>query len=137
MPADRRFVIPADAQPTDQPYAPRRLETWADFARESGAPIANLGDAWCQTYGITGLGLAEPFETLAERAAREAAAQAAGANRRTVEDRARTALTANATYLALGNPTAAQNLAQIRSLTRQCSALIRLALNQLDTTDGT
>lgn len=137
MPAARRFVIPATAKPSDQPHAPRRLETWADFARESGAPIANLGDTWCQEYGITGLGLAEPLETVAERAAREAAVQAAGANRRTVEDRARAALTANATYLALGSPTNAQNLAQIRLLTRECSALIRLALNELDTIDGT
>lgn len=133
-----RYVIPAGAKPTDQPHAPRRLETWADFAREAGATIANLGDAWCQEYGITGLGLAEPRETVAERAARRIAAQeAAGANRRTVEGRARAALAANATYLALGSPTNAQNLAQIRLLTRECSALIRLMLNELDTTDGT
>lgn len=132
-----RYVIPAGAKPTDQPYAPRRTETWADFAREAGADIANLGDQWCTDYGIDGLGLASPTETLAERAAREAAQEAAGANRRTVEQRARVALTANATYLALGSPTNAQNLAQIRLLTRECSALIKLALNELDTTDGT
>jgi hypothetical protein len=58
-------------------------------------------------------------------------------NRRTVEDRATQALAANATYLAIASPTNAQNLAQIRLLTRECSGIIRLLLNQLDTTDGT
>ena len=47
------------------------------------------------------------------------------------------ALDANATYLALANPTNAENLAQIRRLTRECSGLIRLLLGRLDDTAGT
>lgn len=132
-----RFVIPATAKPGDKPYAPRRQITWQQIADEAGAAIANLGDQWCTDYGIDGLGLASPRETLAERAAREAAQQAAGANRRTVEDRARAALTANATFRALQSPTNAQVLAQVRRLTAQSSALIRLMLNELDTIDDT
>jgi hypothetical protein len=59
------------------------------------------------------------------------------ANRQTIMDRAATALAANTAYLAVGSPSNAQNLAQIRMLTRECTSLIRLALNLLDSTDGT
>lgn len=57
------------------------------------------------------------------------------ANRTTLANRASAALDANRTYLALTSPTNAQNLAQIRLLTRECTALIRLLLNRLDGTD--
>lgn len=59
------------------------------------------------------------------------------ANAETLRTRLRQALAANATYLALGTPTNAQNLAQIRALTRECSALIRSALAELDDITGT
>ena len=55
----------------------------------------------------------------------------------TLLDRAQTALTVNDTYLALTAPTTGQTLAQIKALTRECSALIRLLVQQLDTTAGT
>jgi hypothetical protein len=58
-------------------------------------------------------------------------------NRQTITDRAATALAANTAYLAVASPNNAQNLAQIRMLTRECTSLIRLALNLLDSTDGT
>lgn len=59
-------------------------------------------------------------------------------NEATLRDRARNAIAGNNTYLALPQPpTNAENLAQLRRLTRECSALIRLTLGALDTTDGT
>lgn len=54
--------------------------------------------------------------------------------RRTLEDRATQALDANRAFLALQSPTNAQTLAQVRSLTRQNTALIRLLLGRLDAT---
>lgn len=78
-----------------------------------------------------------PTVTWTERAktSEEQASQTQQANRTTIEDQARTALTNNRTYLALASPTNAQNLAQIRALTRQNNGLIRLLLGQLDGTD--
>jgi hypothetical protein len=48
-----------------------------------------------------------------------------------------TALATNATFLAIASPTAAQVATQAKALTRQSTALIRLAANQLDSTSGT
>jgi hypothetical protein len=58
-------------------------------------------------------------------------------NEQTLRTRALTALAANATYLALSPPTTAQAVAQVERLTRECSGLIRLALNLVDSLDGT
>lgn len=68
---------------------------------------------------------------------RATAEQTIGNNRATIEQRAETALAANAVYLARATPTNAQNLDQIRLLTRECNGIIRLILNRLETTDGT
>lgn len=54
------------------------------------------------------------------------------ANAATIRSRAASALTANAAFLALATPTAAQTAAQIRALTRQVDGLIRLAISALD-----
>ncbi len=48
--------------------------------------------------------------------------------RRTAEEQAKAAHTVNDTYLALAKPTAAESAAQVRALTKQVQALIRLAV---------
>ena len=58
-------------------------------------------------------------------------------NRDELRTRARSALTANAAYLAIQAPTNAQNVAQIQRLTRQVNALIRLEIDDLGTITGT
>lgn len=58
-------------------------------------------------------------------------------NAATLRALAAAALAANATYLALATPNAAQTTAQVQRVTRECSAVIRLALGLLDSTDGT
>ena len=60
-----------------------------------------------------------------------------GANAGTLQQRAKDALVNNATYLAIGAPTQAQAITQVAALTRQMDAVIRVLLNQYDTTVGT
>ena len=55
------------------------------------------------------------------------------ANLITLQSRASTALTNNATYLALGSPTTTQNTAQIQALTRQMDGIIRMLLQATST----
>ncbi len=62
---------------------------------------------------------------------------AALANGDTLRSRAQAALAANATFLALPAPTATQVRDQTILLTKECNGLIRLALNLLETTNGT
>ena len=57
----------------------------------------------------------------------------AEANREAIIAQARAALKANATYLAIASPTQAQAVAQVERLTRECSALLRLVLDDLST----
>jgi hypothetical protein len=59
------------------------------------------------------------------------------ANADLLQQRARAALAANTTYLAIGTPTNAQVAAQVRRLTQECTGLIRLLLGQLDSTADT
>ena len=56
-------------------------------------------------------------------------------NRDTIQDQATQALTANRTFLAIATPTAAQNAAQAKALTRQMNGVLRLVLGKVDGTD--
>jgi len=76
-------------------------------------------------------------DAVTARVAEQLAAQALDANASTLRSRAQRALNTNATFLALASPTNAQTLAQVRNLTRETSALIRLLLNQVDDITGT
>jgi hypothetical protein len=67
----------------------------------------------------------------------EAARQTLVANYGTLQQRAQAALAKNATYLALAAPANVDVVAQVALLTKECTALIRLALNLLDSTSGT
>lgn len=60
-----------------------------------------------------------------------------GANRDDITAKARQALAANTAFLAIASPTNAQVVAQVNRLTRECSALIRLVLDELADTAGT
>jgi hypothetical protein len=58
-------------------------------------------------------------------------------NKKTIIVGAAQALAANSEFLALTSPTNAQSVAQVKALTRQVNALIRILIDALDTTDGT
>ena len=73
------------------------------------------------TGAVTGLPVPDPTEVAT----------------RTLEDRLRSRLDANRTYLALDTPTAAQQRAQVARLTRQNTALIRHLLRDLTDTSDT
>ena len=80
--------------------------------------------------------LSRPFTVQEQQAAQELIALALTlTNQRIVRTRAAAALLTNRTYLALAAPVGADNLAQIRALTRQNVGLLRMLLNNLDGTD--
>lgn len=56
-------------------------------------------------------------------------------NERTIEQQARTALTNNKEYLAIGQPTQAEAVAQVKALTRQMNKTIRLMLRDFTDTE--
>lgn len=64
-----------------------------------------------------------------------AAARTAITNAATIRTQAQTAMAGNKAFLAIASPTAAQVAAQVKALTRQNQALIRLALKMLDGVD--
>lgn len=67
----------------------------------------------------------------------EAEVAAGDANAATLRDKANTALAANSTFLALASPTNPQTLTQVKALTRQTNAIIRLMVSALDDVSDT
>lgn len=61
----------------------------------------------------------------------------ADVNRDTLYQRLAQAEATNASYLATASPTNAANAAQLKALTRQVNALMKLALGALDNINGT
>lgn len=63
--------------------------------------------------------------------------QNAASNKTTLQNKAAAALATNDAFLALASPNASQQAAQLKVVTRECSALIRLLLQKYDSTAGT
>ena len=59
------------------------------------------------------------------------------ANRQTLLTKARTALTNNGKFLDIASPTQAQAVAQVKALTRQMNAIIKIVASDLPDTAGT
>lgn len=85
------------------------------------------------TWDVNGVQTLQRALTGAEVAAfaAEAALNTQATNQSAILTKAQTALTTNATFLAIANPTAAQVAAQAKALTRETNGLIRLLLNAL------
>lgn len=82
--------------------------------------------------------LARPYTTEENADADTRATEATEAtNESTLIDKARTALTNNANFLAIASPTTAQAVTQVKALTRQVNALIKLKIRDLMDTSGT
>jgi hypothetical protein len=82
-------------------------------------------------------GVVKYFEAGVEVAPRTTPESNLEKNQRELITKASAAITVNNTYVARAAPTTAQNTAQIKALSRECTAIIKLLLKQLDDTTGT
>lgn len=110
---------------------------------DPGKPFGNAieqydDDTRVYTDYRSGVAVTRPYttdeNTLADARVSEIVAES---NRVLLESRAQSALVANTSFLAITSPTNAQVLAQVKILTRECSALIKLLLRELSDTSGT
>lgn len=92
----------------------------------NGADLPSTGSKILTGIGCTDAQLTTAINTAA------AAFIDRDANQATLTSRAQTALTNNATFLAINNPTTAQAITQVKALTRQVDGIIRLLLDQVD-----
>lgn len=107
-----------------------KQQTWRD-----GVLIREWDDSarTFTAWDAQGVPTSRPY-TAAENTEADARAvqQTFSDNEASIRDKLRLALGANNTYLAVTTPTAAQTTTQVKSLSRQVNALIRLANQQLD-----
>src|SRR5689334_4182866 len=102
------------------PARPLDLDTFTDLAGVSASSLTPNGDGTLAiTWDLDALpdGAADAITLRAETRTE---------NERTLRLAAANALAKNADYLALATPTNAQNVAQLRALTTQVNALIRV-----------
>ena len=112
---------------------------------QPAAPAQNKAEQYDSVAGTytrwnaAGAQVEQRAMTSAEVATATAADAAAtrSTNDTALRDKALQAITANATFLAIASPTNAQVVAQTQRLTRENTAIIRLLIGALDTTDGT
>lgn len=97
--------------------------------------VAGTFTAWNAAGAVTE-SRALSADEVSRFAALEAGASILG-NGTTVRSRAQAALAANATFLGIASPTNAQVATQVQRLTRECSAIIRLLLNELSDVSDT
>lgn len=109
-------MIPADAWPAGD------LVLWGDDATRTHHDFL---------HGTTRPYTAEENAEADERAVESREQE----NERTLIARATTALAANRDFLAIATPSNAQTLAQVRALTRQMNAALRLLVGDLTGTD--
>ncbi|MBK6556087.1 MAG: hypothetical protein IPG16_02355 [Comamonadaceae bacterium] len=102
-------------------------ERWDDTSRTL--------TTWSATGTLTGTRAYTPAE--AAEADERVMVRTSTTNGAALLAKAATALTNNAAFLAVASPTNAQAVAQVKALTRQVNALIRLARRDLLSTDGT
>lgn len=133
------FLIVHDGGIVTRPLSANDLATAADLIRqEVGGGVGTDRSAPIQIAIVIPDAVATVTPNAdPSQATIDATFQTDAANRATLVQRATTALTANDTFLALASPTNAQTLAQVKMLTKECSALIRLAVGALDATTGT
>ena len=100
---------------------------------EPAPPTPSASEVVESSVGLVA-GVPTRTHTLRAKTQAELDADTAAANEVTIRTQAATALTANATYLAIASPTNAQVVAQVRALTQQTNKLIRLTIRDLTST---
>jgi len=106
----------------------------------SGAAHQNISEEWDSvantftTWDVLGNQTLQRPLTAGEQSqfADELAADNRNENKKAVNEKAQQALTANAAYLAIPAPTAAEVRSQTELLTKEVNGLIRLLINRLD-----
>lgn len=110
---------------------------------EVAKPVDQAGKVWVEGYSLTA-GRPTQTWTLRNFTPGETTEATRNTNLTDVATKARNAIAVNDNFLAIASPTNAQNAAQIKILTRECTGIIR-ALGQsinemrdlLDSTSGT